>query len=211
MRALAHLRYRDPDESNTSREAIVVARPDRLRVEVLSMFGSVFLLTADDGMMSAYARQERTVYRGRASAENLWHYGRVALPVGEVIDILLATPPPRSGAARVTFDRAAESVALWRDLEHGAQVVWFSDAGLPAAAEERDHTGQPLWRATFGGYEQRSGAAIATRIGLEFPAAQRTLEITLENVDVNPLLERSLFAFQTPPGTRIVDLDRVAD
>src|SRR5205823_5234338 len=84
LRALARLRYRDPAESNSSREAIVVARPDRLRVEVLSVFGSVFVLTADDGALTAYARQEDTVYRGQASPENLWRYARLWLPVADL-------------------------------------------------------------------------------------------------------------------------------
>jgi len=90
LRALAHLRYRGPEGADTSREAIVVARPDRLRVEVLSVFGSLFVLTADDGALTAYARQEGTVYRGQASPENLWRYARLWLPVNDLVDIVLS-------------------------------------------------------------------------------------------------------------------------
>ena len=93
LRALARIRYHDPDESRSSRQAIVVARPDRLRLEVTSLFGSVFVLTTDDGALTAWARQENTVYRGQASPQNLWRYVHVGLPVSELVDIVLGTPP----------------------------------------------------------------------------------------------------------------------
>jgi outer membrane lipoprotein-sorting protein len=212
LRALARLRYRDADESNSSREAIVVARPDRLRVEVLSLFGSVFVLTADDGALTAYARQEGTVYQGRASPENLWRYTRIGLPLSDLVDIVLGTPPPRRGRnAQVAFEPDSGWIRLRRDLDGLSQVVWFSDAHLPVAAEERDDNQAPLWHATFGDYEDHGGFPIATHIGLDMPAAHRSVEVALEDIDLNPTLDHSVFAFQTPPGSKVVNLDHVAD
>jgi len=212
LRALAHLRYRDADESGSSREALIVARPDRVRVEVLSVLGSVFVLTADNGAMTAYARQDDTVYRGKASLENLARYARLWVPVTDLVDIVLGTPPPRPAQQeRVTFDADANAVRLWRALDDGVQVVWFTDAALPVAAEERASSGDATWRATFDAYEEHAGVPVATRIALELPGAARRLEITLDDVDVNPSLDHSVFAFQTPPGSKVVNLDRVAD
>ncbi len=212
LRALAHIRYRDPEESNRSREALVVARPDHLRVEVLSLFGSMFVLTASDGALAAYAPQEHTLYRGRASPENLWRYVRLMLPVDDLVDIVLGTPPARAGGeAQVTFDAQSGAVVLrqvWRD---GAQMVWFSPADLPVAAEEQTANGRAQWRASFGAYEDHSGLRLATHVALELPEWQRSLEISLEDIDVNPTLDPSIFALQMPPGTKVVDLDSVAD
>jgi outer membrane biogenesis lipoprotein LolB len=210
LRALARLRYRDQEESTSSRQALIVARPDRLRVEVMSLFGSVFVLTADEGTLTAY--KDNTVYRGQASPENLRRYIHVGLPVSELVDIVLGTPPPRQGRhAQVSFDPQAGAVRLWQDLGHGALVVWFSEAELPVAAEERSVDGQPQWRATFGDYAQRDGCPVATRIGLELPLWHRSLQIILEDVDLNPVLDRSVFALQTPPGSKVVSLDSMAD
>ncbi len=212
LRALARLRYRDPTESNSAKQAIAVARPDRLRVEVLSLFGSVFVLAADDGVMAAYARSEHTLYRGQASADNLWRYARVGLPVTDLVDIVLGTPPHRHAQrARVSFDAGAGAVRLVADLDRGAQLVWFSDDALPIAVEERSADGRPQWHASFGEYEDHGGLAVATRIGLELPPWQRMVEISLQDVDVNPPLDRSIFALQIPPGSTVVELDRVTD
>lgn len=211
LRALAHIRYRDPEGSNSSREAIAVARPDRLRVEVLSLFGSVFVLVADDGALTAYARQENTVYHGHASPENLWRYVRLTLPVHDLVDLVLGTPPPRQAEeSRVSFDAPSGSIRLRQDSARGTQVVWFSLAALPLSAEEQGADGQTQWRATFGDYEDQDGFALATHIALEVPGWQRSLEIALEDIDLNPKLDPPVFAVQVPPGAKVVNLDSVA-
>ena len=211
LRALARLRYRDAEQSVASREAIVVARPDRVRVEVLSLFGSVFLLVADNGAMTAYARDENTVYRGQASPENLQRYVRLGLPVDELVDIVLGTPPPRTGRAQVSFDDARGAVRLRRQLDQGAQTVWFSDATLPVATEEVGQDGAAHWRATFAAYEDHGGVPIATRIGLDLPTWSQSMEIALQDVEVNPTLDGSIFAFQPPFGSKVVDIRPLAD
>jgi hypothetical protein len=213
LRALARLRYQAPHESSASRQAIVVARPDQVRVEVLSLFGAVFVLTADHGAMTAYTRQENTWYRGQASPENLGRYAHLNLPVSDLVDVVLAIPPPLSGSrTEVSFDAEVGAVRLFRHRSAaGAQLVWFSDAILPIATEERNANGAAQWRATFARYEDHGGVPIATQIGLELPQWSRTIEIALEDIDVNPTLDESIFALQTPPGSKVVDLDRVAD
>jgi hypothetical protein len=212
LRALAHLDYSDPQESNTSRQAIVAARPDQLRIEVLSVFGTLFVLTAADGAMAAYARQENTVYRGRASSANLQRYARLWIPLDDLIDLILATPPPRHAVQeRVSFDTQVGAVRLWRGLDDGAQVIWFSEAALPIATEELAADGSARWHAAYDAYVERGGVPIATDIRLELPAQQRTLRLTLDEVDVNPALEQSIFALQAPLGSKVVNLDGLAD
>jgi outer membrane lipoprotein-sorting protein len=211
MRALTRLRYHDPDQSVTSREAIVVARPDRVRVEVLSMFGTVFLLVADDGQMTAYARNENTVYRGQASPQNLQHYVRLGLPLDELVDVVLGTPPPGDGRAEVSFDEAAGAIRLRRLAATGTETVWFSDATLPVAAEEVGADGAAHWRATFAAYEDHDGIPIATHIGIELPIWSQSMEIALQDVEVNPTLDHSAFAFEAPSGSKVVELRPLAD
>lgn len=208
IRALARLRYRDPESSNTSREAIAVARPDRLRVEVLSFLGAVFVLTTDNGRFTAYARREETVYRGEASPENMWSYARIGLPVIDLVDIMLGTPPQRTPDwAQVTWDPQHGWIELTQEFSSGAeQVVWFLGK-LPAAAEFRDPYGEVQWHATFSGYEPHDDVTIATRIRLEVPARDRSVEIELQDVDVNPTLDASMFSLDVPHGVRVVDID----
>ena len=208
LRALARLRYEAPEESGTLREALIVARPDRLRVEVLSMLGSLFLVTASRGTLAAYAPREATVYRGAASPDNLERYARVALPVHQLIDLVLATPAPHPATrSEVSFDTVRGAVRLARMLADRQESVWFSSTGLPVAAEERGRDGYVNWEATFGGYQDHAGLAVATEITLAFPRWSRLLALALEGVEINPTLDNAVFTLQTPPGSTEIHLE----
>ena len=52
---------------------------------------------------------------------------------------------------------------------------------------------------------------MATRIGLDLPAWSQSMEIALQDIEVNPTLDHSVFAFQAPSGSKVVDLRSLAD
>ncbi len=211
IRALAHMKYRDADSAGSAREAIVIARPDRLRVEVLSVFGTQFLVATAGGRLTAYAPREGTVYRGAATAANLAQYARMPFAVEDVIDIVLATPARPDGAvSSVSFDPASESVRLtWRAADF-ERSVWLSRPGWPAGTEERSPDGQLLWRATYDGFEPHGGVPLATRVALHVVPLSQQVELSLDEVDVNPAVDDALFALPVPPGARVVRLDAAA-
>ncbi len=207
MRALARLHYRHPEGNDSSREAIAVARPDRLRVEVLSLFGAMFVLTAEDGRFTAYARQENTVYRGASSPENMWRYARIGLPVADLVDLVLGTPPQRTEIwSHVSYDEQSNWIQLSQELTSGIQAVWL-EGDLPRAAEFRDEFGNVQWRAYFEDYEEEQGIPVATRIRLEVPDAEHSVEIALDDIDINPELAVDTFRIDAPPGSQTVQLD----
>lgn len=207
LRALARIQYRHPEGTNTSREVLIVQRPDRLRVEVLSLFGAVFVLTSEDGAFTVYARPESKIYRGTASPRNMWRYARIGLPVPDLVELVLGTPPQRPVTwSKVTFDSDTGWVQLTQDLESGVFVVWFENE-LPRAAEIRDSYGEIQWRALFGKYREHDGTMIATRIKLFVPDEEHSVKIELDEIDVNPELETNTFAFTAPEGTTVVELD----
>jgi len=213
LRALARLRYTDGTDSTSARQALVIARPDRVRVEVLSMLGAVFLLVADHGQLSAYVRDEHTVYRGAASPRNLARYARIGLPIEALVDLLLATPVAGDGRRRaeVSFDPQRDAVLLQRTSDGDTYRVWFSDQVLPVAAELCDPAGETAWRARFEEYREAGGLAVATHVAVELPASAQAMDLVLQDVDVNPRVDPAIFALQVPPGSRLVELPGVAD
>jgi len=209
VRALARLRYSAPEESRSAKQLIIAERPDRLRFEILSPFGAVFVLTAADGALAAWTRSESTVYRGSASAENLQRYAQVDLPVATAVDLLLGTPPLQANADGVV-SADDDGIELWQESGRGVRVGWFSPALEPLRYEQRDADGHVLLRATFGQYATVDGVRLPTQLGIEIPSAQRRVDIDLAEPEVNPVLSNALFALETPAGSKEVDLDRVA-
>ncbi len=209
LRSMARLHYRDRNESGSAKQAIVVSRPDRLRIEVLSLLGTVFVMTADRQHLVAYARDEQTLYRGTPSRTLMGRYARVALAVNEVIDLLLASPPSAAPVASsaVDFDEELGAIRLTRAGVSGAQQLWFSPDLHPVAAEQRDREGDAEWYAEFAEYEVVQDLQVATKVALDLPRLQRRIEVELMDPEVNPPLADALFALQAPAGVRVVDLD----
>ena len=207
VRAMARLSYSSPEESRKAKQLLIAARPDRLRFEILSPFGTVFVLTAADGVLAAWAREESTVYRGSASAANLQRYAQVDLPVTTAVDLLLGTPPLPAATDRVvSADDGA--VELWQDSGRGVQVLWVSPELEPQRYEQRAGDGHVLLRATFGQYAAIDGVRIPTQLGIELPPLQRRLDIALADTEVNPVLADAVFALETPAGSKEVNLDQ---
>lgn len=209
LRAMARLSYASPEESRTVRQLVVVERPDRLRFEILSPFGTAFVLAAADGVLAAWVRDESTVYRGTASAENLQRYAQVELAVPTAVDLLLGTPPLRSDPTSVV-SADDDAVELWQETARVVQVAWFTPALEPLRYEQRDADGRVLLRTTFGAYVGLDGARVATQLAIEQPQAQRRIGIAFSEPEVNPVLADTVFALKTPAGSTVVDLDRVA-
>lgn len=206
LRAMARLNYSSPEESRRAKQLVIAERPDRLRFEVLSPFGAVYVLAAANGSLAAWARAESTVYRGHASAENLQRYAQVDLPVTTAVDLLLGTPPLLSGLESVvSADQGL--VELWQDTGRTVLVLWVSPQLEPQRYEQRANDGRVLLRATFGAYAAIDGVRVPTQLGIELPPAQRRIDIALSETEVNPPLPDTVFALETPAGSKEVNLD----
>jgi outer membrane lipoprotein-sorting protein len=195
LRAVARVRYTSPSESRRAKQIIVAERPDRLRLEVLSPFGTVFVLSATDGTLAAYSRDESTVYRGSASPENLARYAGVDLPIAMAVDLLLGTPPV-GGAEGGVVSRSERGVQLWQNTAQGAQVTWFTALFEPVRYEQRDAEGYVQLRATFDAFASVDGMRLPTLLDLELPPSRERIEIMLRDPEVNPVLARSVFALE---------------
>ncbi|MGH7789736.1 MAG: LolA family protein, partial [Candidatus Binatia bacterium] len=209
VRALAKLTYSAPEDSGSARQILIAARPDRLRMEVLSPFGALFVLTAANGTLAAWERSSSTVYRGRATADNLARYAQVDLPVATAVDLLLGTPPIAiDGTAVVSEDDGLTK--LWQEHQALVQVAWFNGALEPLRYEEQTEDGRVALRVTFDAYTNVGGRRVPSRLRVELPEAERRVEIALSETEINPELPPAVFVLQTPPGSQDVALDRAA-
>lgn len=207
LRALMRLQYRDPKETHSSREAIVVARPDRLRVEVLSLFGSVFLLATDKGRLLAYVPEERTVYLGAASAENLWRYTRLWIPVEDLVDLLLATPGYQRAQLAHCPPGDAAGACLSYPTHTGEATVWLDRAALPLRVEHMGADGTLLWTARYESFETHSTVPVVKQLAVESPAFGRKITLQFHDVEINPELEGDEFTLHYPAETQVVNLE----
>lgn len=208
LRAWARLSWTSPAESRSARQLLVAERPDRLRLEVFSPFGAVFVLASAGGRLAAYDRQEAVVYRGAATAENLQRYTQVDLPVARAVELLLATPPLDATAPTTVAADGDTLVVRQRTPDGGTRITWYAAAGEPLRYEERNTAEAVQLRASYEDWALVEGVRLPQRVQFELPASSQRIAITLSDIEVNPPLAGTVFALQTPSGSREVDLGR---
>jgi len=71
MKALAQVDYTGPDGKHGFQEAVLVQRPDRLRLETLSFLGAILIVTANSKELVGYHPREGVFVRGARTKANL--------------------------------------------------------------------------------------------------------------------------------------------
>lgn len=205
LRARAKLDLSAPDLRLSRPQRMAVARPMRLRVEVLGLFGQLAAVLVTDGeFYQVYDAREGGLEEGLVSAGLLWRVARVDLSPAQAVDLLLASPVPAggltAGAARLLADGVIE---VDRRDERGVarERFRFDAGGRLAAMESYDRGGALLWRARFSGYRELPAPGGGAEpfpfdIELDFPRVEAEARLSYKSVDLAGDLPDELFVLR---------------
>ncbi len=211
VRGLASVSYGGPTGSGSASQVVVVALPDRARLETLTPLGTaalVLTIRGDEVRIHSLLRHEYGV--GRATPDLLGRLARVPVPPGPLLRLLAGLPPlpldPRDPRVRISGEagtRQVDSVegSLW-------QRLWLGKADDIARGELGDATGL-LLRFRFTERESVDGVAFPQTIGLEAVAAKTGLTLHYQTVRLNQTLPNDLFELPRPQDgrTKILPLE----
>ena len=94
LRALARIDYAGPEGKQGFQEAVVVQRPDRLRLETLTFLGAILIVTANPiKKSSAIIRAKACSSVAQPSKENLRRYTQIPLELEDITALLMGLPP----------------------------------------------------------------------------------------------------------------------
>ncbi|MBI4737171.1 MAG: hypothetical protein HY766_14130 [candidate division NC10 bacterium] len=211
LRGLASIRYDGPAGSGSGTQAIVVALPDRARLEALSPMGTVVLLLAIRGdLLTAYAPAQHEYAVGRATRETLGRLVRLPVPPGPLLRLLVGLPPlpiqPGDPRVRVTAEATGTRVEsvdgpFWQRMWTGPDGTWVERGELGEAAGL-------LLRFQFGERRRLHGATVPFGVQFDEVTAGTRLVIRYETVRLNEPVEPWLFELPRPADgrTRVLDL-----
>jgi hypothetical protein len=200
MRARAHLK------SGLSglwvREALLVRRPDAVRVDVFQPFGLALALGVHGTRLWAYEPAARTRWDGEATPANLTRFLGAPIAVPDAVDNLLGVPPVRTPVGRPTVSSTdAREYRLHVPLADGQQTVWFAGDTLVVVRAEEERAGQPKLAVAFGDYQD--GFPRAIDVGA--PASGAGARIRFDTVEPNAAIDAALFV--PPPAPRVLSVD----
>jgi hypothetical protein len=211
LRGLASVRYDGPAGQGSATQAIVVALPDRARLEVLSPLGTaVLLLTIRGDDLAVYAPARHEYGSGRATRETLGRLAQVPVPPKPLLRLLAGLPPlpirPEDPRLRLAMEGGAirvESVdgPFW-------QRVWSDRDGLAPERGELGEAAGLLLTFEFGERRRLEGAEFPFAVRLEAVTAGTRVAIQYETVRLNEPVEAGLFDLPRPSDgkTRFLDL-----
>jgi hypothetical protein len=195
LRAAARVEYAGPDGKHGFQEALLIERPERLRLETLSMLGTVMIVTVNDREIIGYHVREGIMVRGRTSKENLLRYTQIPLELPEITAVLLGLPPVDTSTG---WQQRGNTLVFSTNGEKSDEVAFDGQQPVPTRWERFNSDGSLAIRVSFSEYMGSPAGLFPTRLTLEAPLQQRKLQIRYEEPEINGTLAAEVFTLQKP-------------
>ncbi len=204
LRTLATVYYSGTDGRGGFQEVVLIHRPDRLRLETLSLIGAILIVTANRGEVVGFHPREGLFYRGRSSKENLLRYTRIPLGLGDLTSLLMGLPPVESQG-----HWESKGLAIYLEKVGGEKemVAFDPSLGIPIKWARLGPDGGPELSADFSDFFSSPAGPFPLKISLEAHAQQMHLEITYQEPELNIDLLSSLFDQKKPENVREIPLE----
>lgn len=207
LRARANLDLDAPDIHFDRPQRLAVARPARMRVEVLGLFDQLAAVVVTNGdRYQVYDVRNEGLEEGVVDAGLLWRIARVDLVPEVAVDILLGAPRSDPGLSNGgAWLQEDGSIAFARVDRRGVQreTYRFDVAGRITERATYDEAGELAWRAQFSDYRpvfspSAGDVAFAHDVLLDFPRVSARVRMVFKKVMLSEDLPEALFVLQLP-------------
>jgi outer membrane lipoprotein-sorting protein len=206
VQGLAKVKVHSPDNKLNGTQVILAEKPDRLRAETLSPFGSPLLLLAADGDKLGVLLPSRNLYyTGAASPANLERFVRIPLRLADLVSVLLYQPPIIDARSEEGFELVEGGwLLIRRGSSHRQELTFNGERQLVEASYfDRDKL---LMKITYGKFDE-AGERFPLFFGIELPEQKTTASLEFSDPETNGKLKAGIFQLTPPAGVTIVSLD----
>jgi len=201
LRGLARLSIEGPGGSGRAKQIVLVARPSRLRVEVLGFLNqTVAVLTTDGTEYRLFRAKDRSWSNGEIHPSLLWEIAGIALTPAQAVAVLLGTPEPPAGSEFAQAAALADgSVRIDLDVPLATPALAHLSLDFDARSRlrrwaYRDGSGAALFEVRFGEYRDVKGLSFAHAIELSDRINGTEAKVSFADVELNPTLPPEVFA-----------------
>lgn len=206
VRALARVNYAGPEGKQGFEEAVLVQRPDRLRLETLTLLGAILIVTANDKEIVGYHPREGVLVRGRSSKENLLRYTQIPLQLDEITALLLGLPPVELSAP---WRRDGNSLIFSSGGRLKDTLAFESQLPVPTQWQRFNGGGSLELTALFSDYITTPAGLFPSKINIEAPLQGKKLEIRFQEPEFNGTLPAESFSQEKPPHVQEFPIEMI--
>jgi len=206
MRALARVNYAGPEGKHGFDEAVLVQRPDRLRLETLTFLGAILIVTANDKEIIGYHPREGALVRGRSSKENLLRLTQIPLELDEITGLLLGLPPVESS---MPWRQEGNSLIFSPNGRIKDTLAFDSQLPVPTRWQRFNGGGVLELTALFSDYITTPAGLFPSKINVEAPLQGKKLEIRFQEPEFNAPIPADSFSQQKPANVQEFPIEMI--
>ncbi len=199
LRGMARIRTEDPNGSASARQVLLLAKPGRLRAEVLGPFGQpLLLLAARDDVLRVSLPREQRFLQGTATPERIARFTRAALTAEQLVRLALYDVPLiayRDSA--LTQHEQSYRLLLNGDDSRRQQLDFDASGRLVKAIYFRDETA--LLTVAYDRFDENQ-SGFPQRVSVTMPVQEASFSLAYSDVELNPQLSADHFILQPPAG-----------
>lgn len=198
MRGITRIRAKNGNDSASARQVLLLAKPDRLRAEVLNPFGQpLFLLAVRDGKLSVLVPGEQRFLQGEATAERIARFIRLPLSPEQMVRLALYDLPLISyGETSLSFDEAGYLLLL-SGGELGQKLKFDTSGRLLGSAYYRGE--QVLLEVAYKDFDAELGE-FPRQMTVTMPEQSTSFSLSYNDIELNPQLTAERFTLSPPSG-----------
>lgn len=200
LKGLAWVELRSERGGWQTEAAIVVSRPDMLRIDVMDSLADVWVQMGSDGKnMWLFIPGKRKLYKGRATSRNIRRLASLDSKPDDLISAMAGTPPLPDDPNLVQIGRSSENHLV--DLESGLHI-WVEKKGKRRTLRclrYSDGGDQVDYEMIFSDFRRVDGADYPFRMDASFPKGKAVLSLEYEDVSIGGDVSTIIFS---PPSRR---------
>jgi len=201
--------------SGSTKGAMILHRPDRMRFDILSPLNTPLAYLASDGQaLHAWVQQERTFYRGDDIGDVLDHLLRGAAGISDFIDVLTGVMPlPAAEVIDTRFDAAEGLLEVALSAAQETQMrVWIEPESrllkrivLLSPEDQMMGQRQRLLRVDYVDYMRLENQKMPKEISMRFPTVGWSVGLKINTWNRLGQIPE-VFTLKAPPGAVQKDL-----
>lgn len=212
VQGLAKVKVHTPEKTLSGTQVILAEKPNRLRAETLSPFGSPLLLLAADGKKLGVSLPSRnTFYTGEATAANLGRFVRIPLRLTDLVSVLLYQPPMIDALSEKAFELQKGGWLLVRYGPSRRQELIFNHARqlveVSYYKQDEFYKQDELFLKINYGQFPEDGSRFPQLFSIELPEAKTTASLKFSDLEINGTLRPGIFQLSPPAGATVISLD----
>jgi hypothetical protein len=208
LRALAQVDYAGPEGKHGFQEAVIVQRPDRLRLDTLTFLGAILIFTANDKEIIGYHPREGVFVRARPTSENLRRYTQIPLQLEEITMLLTGLPPIDASAP----SKQEGNTLIFSSNGRKRDVLKFeSHQPVPTQWERFNDDGKVELSAQFKDYVATPGGLFPQTVVSEALLQKKKLSIRYKEPELNATIPPEQFTQQIPAHAKEVPIEAVGN